>query len=214
MTEYVVMSVLAAHRNLIDYIGFQRERTWRELNVLPASKRSVGIMGAGVLGRASLDALRGFGFRLRVWSRSRQPVDGAASFAGAAELKAFLSECEILVCLVPLTPATRGILNADVFSTLPAGAIVINASRGGNLIERDLLVALDGGHLGGAILDVCEQEPLPAEHPFWSHGKILLTPHIATRTQPETAAETVLANIERHHRGDDLLNVVDPRRGY
>jgi glyoxylate/hydroxypyruvate reductase A len=215
MAEYVVMSVLGAHRHLIDYIAQQREGKWRELRVVSASTRSVGVMGAGVLGTKVLEAVAPFKFKLRAWSKTpRQLGENVTSFSGAAALDDFLGDCDILVCLLPLTDQTRGILNARLFAALPRNAVVINASRGGNLVEADLLAALDCGHLSGAIIDVAEVEPLPAGHPFWSHRRILLTPHIATMTQPETAAEVVLQNIERHLQGLSLLNVIDPQRGY
>ena len=148
-----------------------------------------------------------------MWSRSRKRIAGVAFFAGPDELPAFLSGCDILVCLLPLTRDTRGKLNASVFAALPAGAVVINVSRGGNLIQDDLIAALDGGHLSAAILDVCEPEPLPGNSPLWRHPKILLTPHIATKTQAETAADIVIANLERHRRGEPMEHLVDRRRG-
>jgi glyoxylate/hydroxypyruvate reductase len=215
MVEYVVMSVLGAHRHLIDYIAQQRDGRWRELRVLSAGQRTVGIMGTGVLGTRVLEALVPFRFKLRAWSRTSRPLgEEVAPFAGAAQLSDFLGGCDILVCLLPLTSETRGILNADCFAAMPPGAIVINASRGGNLVEADLIAALDSGQLSGAVLDVAEKEPLPTGHPFWTHRRILLTPHIATMTQPETAAEVVLQNIERHRQGLALLNVIDRQRGY
>jgi glyoxylate/hydroxypyruvate reductase A len=215
MVEYVVMSVLGAHRHLIDYIAQQRDGKWRELRVLSAGQRTVGIMGTGVLGTRVLEALVPFRFKLLAWSRTSLRLgEEVASFAGAAQLPDFLGGCDILVCLLPLTSETRGILNADCFAAMPPGAIVINASRGGNLVEADLIAALDSGQLSGAILDVAEKEPLPAGHPFWTHRRILLTPHIATMTQPETAVEAVLQNIERHRQGLALLNVIDRQRGY
>jgi glyoxylate/hydroxypyruvate reductase A len=213
MNEWVLMAVLSAHRQLVGYIDQQRRGVWKEIPMVNARRR-VGIMGAGVLGVAALDALKPFGFQLRMWSRSRKRIAGAAFFAGADELPAFLSGCDILVCLLPLTRDTRGKLNASLFAALPAGAVVINVSRGGNLIQDDLIAALDRGHLGAAILDVCEPEPLPEDSPLWRHPKILLTPHIATKTQAETAAGIVIANLERHRRGEPMEHLVDRQRGY
>lgn len=215
MAEYVVMSVLGAHRHLIDYIAQQRDGKWQELRVVPAGTRTVGVMGTGVLGIKVLEALAPFQFKLRAWSKtSRRLGENVTSFSGPAALDDFLRDCDILVCLLPLTEQTRGLLNAHCFAALPRNAVVINASRGGNLVEADLVAALDRGHLSGAIIDVAEVEPLPAGHPFWTHRRILLTPHIATMTQPETAAEVVLQNVERHLQGLPLLNVVDRQRGY
>lgn len=214
MVEYVTLAALAAHRHLIDYIASQRQAAWAPIRVLAASRRRIGVMGLGVLGKAVLGALRPFGFRLSAWSRSRGDIEGVECHAGAAELPRFLSGTDILVCLLPLTSATRGLLDATIFAALPAGATVINASRGGTLVDADLLAALDSGHLAGAVLDVFQPEPLPGDHPFWSHPRILMTPHIATMTQPETAALVVLEAIRRHQRGEPVDNVIDPRRGY
>jgi glyoxylate/hydroxypyruvate reductase A len=214
MVEYVTLAVLAAHRHLIDYIASQRQATWSPIRVVAANRRRVGVMGFGVLGKAVLRALAPFGFRLSAWSRSGGSLDGVVCYTGRDELPRFLSGCDILVCLLPLTPETRGILNARTFSALPAGATVVNASRGGMLVDNDLLTALDSGHLAGAVLDVFDPEPLPADHPFWSHPRILMTPHIATMTQPATAAPVVLEAIRRHQRGEPIDNVIDPRRGY
>jgi glyoxylate/hydroxypyruvate reductase A len=214
MVEYVTLAVLAAHRHLVDYIALQQQAKWAPVRVLAANRRRVGIMGFGVLGKAVLGALKPFGFRLSAWSRSGGSLDGVDCHAGPKELPRFLADCDILVCLLPLTSATRGILDAKLFAALPAGTTVINASRGPMLVDADLLAALDSGHLGGAVLDVFDPEPLPSDHPFWSHPRILMTPHIATMTQPETAALVVLDAIRRHQRGEPIDNVIDPRRGY
>lgn len=214
MAEYVTMAVLSLHRQLIDYIDQQRNQVWKALRVYPASKSRVGVMGLGELGQSALRALAPFGFPLRGWSRSQHRIEGVRCYAGRAALPEFVAECDILVCLLPLTDSTRGILDGELFAALPRGASIVNASRGGNLVEADLLSALDSGHLRSAVLDVCRQEPLPAGHPFWTHPRILLTPHIATQTQSDTASLVVLDNIRRHQRGEPMLNVVDRGRGY
>jgi glyoxylate/hydroxypyruvate reductase len=141
-------------------------------------------------------------------------MPGVDCFAGDEGFTPFLAELDILVCLVPLTPETRGILNARTFGALPRGASLVNVGRGGHLVEADLLAALDSGQVSGAIIDVLEEEPPPADHPFWAHPRILLTPHIASMTQPRTAAPLVIDNIRRHRRGEPLLNVVDREQGY
>ena len=214
MNEYVLMSVLCAHRNLVEYINQSRDSVWMEIPVIPAKVRRVGIMGAGMLGVGAMNALLPLGFQIRLWSRSRKAIVNAEVFAGADELPSFLSGCDILVCLLPLTPETRGTLNAALFASLPAGAVVINVSRGGNLNQDDLITALDSGHLRAAFLDVCEPEPLPPESALWRHPKIVLTPHIATKTQPQTAADTVIRNIARRRRGEPMDDLVDRQRGY
>jgi glyoxylate/hydroxypyruvate reductase A len=141
-------------------------------------------------------------------------MEGVESFAGADQLQRFLAGCNVLVCLLPLTPTTTGVLNRTVFSALPTGAAVINVGRGPHLVDADLLDALDSGQLSRAILDVTDPEPLPPEHPFWSHPRVLLTPHVASMTQPETAAPILLENIRRHQRGEPLTDVIDRSRGY
>jgi glyoxylate/hydroxypyruvate reductase A len=214
MVEYVTMSVLALHRNLIDYMRAQATCTWRAHKVVHASTRSVGVMGLGVLGKAVLDRLGAFGYRRFGWSRSQQEIPGVTCYAGAANLQPFLAQCDILVCLLPLTAETKGILNERVFSALPRGASIINVGRGTQLDGQALVAALDSGQLSTAILDVVDPEPLPASHPFWGHPRIVITPHIASETQPETAAPIILENIRRHQRGEPLLNQVDRRRGY
>ena len=168
----------------------------------------------GVLGLAVLDRLRSYGFRLRGWNRSPRTITGVDSYAGAEEFDEFLSGCNVLVCLLPLTPSTVGILNSKTFSRLPPGASIINVGRGPHLVETDLLAALDNGHLSRAMLDVTETEPLPPEHPFWAHPRVFVTPHVASMTQPETAAPVLLENIRRDQRNEPLVGVVDRSRGY
>jgi glyoxylate/hydroxypyruvate reductase len=214
MLEYVTMSVLALHRDLFDYLRAQAAAVWRAIEVRPASARTVGVMGLGVLGQAVLERLGAFGFQRCGWNRSRKDIPGVSCYAGEGALDQFLARCDILICLLPLTQATRGILNARVFAVLPRGASVINVGRGGHLDDRALLKALESGQLSAAILDVVDPEPLPESHPFWSHPRILITPHIASMTQPETAAPALLENLRRHERGEPLLHRIDRGRGY
>ena len=213
MVEYVSMAVLALHRDLFDYVEAKTARLWAPIEVVPASSRTIGVMGMGILGRAVLERLASYGFGLRGWNRSLQQMAGVETF-GADQLQHFLDGCDVLVCLLPLTRQTKGILNQKVFSTLPAGASLINVGRGPLLNDADLLEALNSGRLSRAILDVTEPEPLPSEHPFWTHPRIFMTPHIASMTQPETAAPIVLQNIRRHQRGEPLTDVIDRSRGY
>jgi glyoxylate/hydroxypyruvate reductase len=213
MVEYVTMAVLALHRGLPAYLGQQRQGTWQAArNPVPGSSR-VGVMGLGVLGRAVLDALAPFGFPRRGWGRTAREIPGVACFAGPEALAEFAGGSDILVCLLPLTPQTRGILDARLFAALPPGAGVVNVGRGGHLVGADLLAALDG-HLGAAVLDVTDPEPLPAGDPLWSHPRVWITPHVASATMAESGAEAVIANIRRHRAGQPLLGVVERRRGY
>jgi glyoxylate/hydroxypyruvate reductase A len=214
MVEYVSLSVLALHRDWFDYVAANAAHIWNPLEVPPASSRRIGVMGMGVLGQAVLGRLRTYGFQLRGWNRSLREMAGVESFAGADQLEPFLAGCDVLVCLLPLTAATCGILNRKTFAALPAGAALINVGRGQHVVNADLLEALDYGHLSRAILDVADPEPLPADHPFWAHPRVFITPHVASMTQPETAASILLENLRRHQRGEPLLDVVDRSRGY
>jgi glyoxylate/hydroxypyruvate reductase A len=214
MVDYVSFAALALHRNLIDYVDQQRRKVWHEMRVRPTEERRVGVMGLGVLGTAVLERLGALDFRRSGWSRTPKRLDGVDCYAGEEQLRPFLTELDILVCLLPLTAETRGILNGRTFAALPRGASLINCGRGGHLVDADLLRALDEGQLAGAVIDVLEQEPPPRDHPFWAHPRILLTPHVASMTQPRTAAPLVIDNIRRHRRGEPLVNVVYRKRGY
>ena len=214
MVEYATMAVLALHRDLPTYIRQQREGRWAAHRVYPASKRRVSVLGLGVLGCAVLDQLRTLGFQLAGWSRTRRQIDGVACYAGREELPAMLAGTDILVCLLPLTQETRGILDSELFQHLPRGASLVHVGRGAHLDHQALLDALESGGLSSAVVDVTDPEPLPAGHPFWAHPKILLTPHIASMTQPETAVEQVLDNIRCHQAGAPLMGLVDRSRGY
>jgi glyoxylate/hydroxypyruvate reductase len=219
MTEYVVLHVLMHHRQEPYLRASQREKRWQPKFQWSASAVSVGIMGLGTLGSDAAAVLRRLGFRVAGWSRSAKQIDGIECFHGAAQLDAFLQRSDILVCLLPLTPDTRHILNRGLFARLrrngPLGApVVINAGRGGLQNENDILACLDDGTLGGASLDVFATEPLPADSPFWSHPKVVLTPHNAADTDPDEISKYVARQIERFESGGPLENVVDPARGY
>ncbi|AMJ60981.1 2-hydroxyacid dehydrogenase [Bosea sp. PAMC 26642] len=214
MVEYVSMAVLGLHRDLIDYIAQQRDEVWKQIRVRPALTRRVAVLGLGMLGEASCRMLKNFGFQVAGWSRSRREIEGVTCFAGPEELPDFLARADILVCLLPLTDETRGMLDAELFAQLPKGAKLVNTGRGGHLDQDALLAALDSGQISAAVLDVATPEPLTEGHPLWHHPRVLITPHIASMTQPETAVEAVLENLRRHQAGEPLLGQVDRKRGY
>jgi glyoxylate/hydroxypyruvate reductase A len=219
MTEYVVLHVLMHHRQEPYLRASQREKRWAPKFQWPASAISVGIMGLGTLGSNAAHALRHLGFRVSGWSSSPKQIEGIESFHGQSGLDAFLKRTNILVCLLPLTPDTQHILNRELFARLdrksPIGApVLVNAGRGGLQNEADILQCLDDGTLGAASLDVYAQEPLPPDSRFWTHPKIVLTPHNAADTDPDEISKYVALQIERFEAGGGLENVVDPARGY
>lgn len=214
MVEYATLAVLAMHRDLPDYIERQRTATWSEIPLVPAGERRVGVMGLGVLGATVLERLAGFGFELGGWSRSARVLPGVRCWAGADGLAEFLARTDVLVCLLPLTPDTRGLLDAARLAQLPPGARLVNVARGAVVDTAALLAALDSGRLHSAMLDVTDPEPLPPEHPLWRHPRVLITPHVASMTRPRTAALAVLANVRRDRAGLPLLDRVDRARGY
>jgi glyoxylate/hydroxypyruvate reductase A len=215
MATYVVLHTLMFHRNQRALDGAQRRTVWQQ-SMLPrrTEETRVGILGLGEIGKLCASRLRDLGFSISGWSRSRKQIDQIKSFAGTAEFAEFLARSDILVCLLPLTPETRGILNAKTFALLPRGAYIINAARGGHQIESDILAAVNSGQLAGATLDVFETEPLPESSPLWTHPKITVTPHIAAISDPTASVRMVIDGISRFERGEALTNVVDFDRGY
>jgi glyoxylate/hydroxypyruvate reductase A len=215
MAQYAAMHVLMQHRTVQFFAAAQAEGKWRQ-RMLPRAtdETRVGILGLGEIGTVCAQRIREHGFAMSGWSRTRKTVDGVKSYAGAGELDAFLSGCDFLVCVLPLTADTRHVLNAAAFAKLPKGAYVINIARGGHVNEPDLIAALDSGHLSGATLDVFETEPLPEASPIWKHPRIIATPHVAAITSPGAAARSVIDGIAAIERGEAPRNVVDMRRGY
>ncbi len=214
MNEFVIHHVLHFHRRFDVFEERQRRREWKELPAADTACRRVGVMGLGAIGSAVAGKLGGLGFAVAGWSRSAKEIGDVESFDGEDALIPFLNRTEILICLLPLTPATEGIINKETLAALPEGAYVINCARGGHLVEDDLLAALDSGRLAGAALDVFRAEPLPREHPFWRHPKVVVTPHIASLTVPRTAIPHIVENIRRIENGQPPTNQVSRERGY
>ena len=219
MTEYVVLHVLIAHRRLRLYDAQQRQRLWRDHNQSAANKVAVGIMGLGVLGRDAADVLTRIGFNVAGWSRTSKKFPGIQTFHGDGELDAFLARTEILVCLLPHTARTEGILNRTLFHKLKrdgalGGAVLINAGRGKLQIDAEIVDALDRGILTAATLDVFATEPLADTSPLWAHPKITITPHNAALSDARLMASNMLKQIERLERGLPFENVVDRGAGY
>ncbi|MFK7844111.1 MAG: 2-hydroxyacid dehydrogenase [Rhodothermales bacterium] len=215
MSEYVVTAVMQHFRGFTTYATQQAGRVWKDLPPNRISDCRLGVMGMGVLGSDAATKLHALGFSVDGWSRQRKTMSELSqSFAGQDELPAFLHRANILICLLPLTSSTEGILNQNLFAQLPKDAYLINAARGHHLVEKDLLEAINSGKMSGACLDVFREEPLPAIHPFWQHPKITITPHIASLTDPRSAAHQVVENYHRANEGRPLLNAVDLTREY
>lgn len=215
MAQYLLLYALAHHRGLRLLEARQAAHDWQEA-MLPRRTEDtrIGFLGLGAIGSYAADLFIRLGFPVSGWSRGVKSIPGIKSFAGPDALPAFFAQSDIAICLLALTPETKGILNARAFAAMPKGALVINAARGAHLVSEDLLAALDSGHLSGAVLDVFEPEPLPKDSPLWSHPKITVTPHIAAFSQGDVVARHVLAGIAAFERGEMPDNIVDIARGY
>ena len=215
MRDYCRLAVTRYHRDFHAYERLSRDGgPWRYEVPRQAGDRRIGLLGLGELGAAVATELAGAGFQVSGWSRNPKTIAHIRSSVGEQGFADVVSGADILINLLPLTPQTENILDRRLFATMRKGACLINVGRGRHLVEADLLDALNSGHLGGATLDVFRTEPLPADHPFWRHPAILITPHVAAVTNPETAAPQIAENIMRAMRGEHLLNQVDRTRGY
>jgi len=214
MDEYVGWAAMRYFRRFDEYAAQQARSEWTIHRPRQHADFAVGVMGLGVLGARVAQAILPLGFPVRGWSGSGKTIEGIKTFAGAAELPAFLGGTQALVCMLPLSPATKGLLNRTTLGQLPRGAYVINVARGGLVVDEDLLALLDAGHLAGATLDVFHEEPLPASHRFWSHPKVFITPHCSALTLIEDSVAQVAGKIQRLERGDAVTGVVDLKRGY
>ena len=214
MTECALACVLALHRQFPAYARQQTGREWKQLPQPIARERRIGILGLGELGRAVAQALACLDFDVAGWSTGARQVEGLECWSGASGLASLLQRTDILINLLPLTPHTAGILNAQLFARLPRGAAIVNLARGGHLNEKDLLEALARGQLSHAILDVFSEEPLPCQHPFWSHPRISVLPHVAAVTDVSTAAKIAAENIKAFRAGSMPAPLVDRAKGY
>lgn len=214
MSEYVVMAVLNHCRHFETYRDNQRRVMWKPKLPILANDIRIGVMGLGQLGADAARKLAFLGFQVAGWRRTPRQIDSIPTFHGENQLGEFLSRSHILICLLPLTPATKGILNRSTFNALQHGAYLIHVARGEHLVEADLLEALDSGQLSGACLDVFRTEPLPDDHAFWGHPRIIVTPHISSLTHSRAVAPQVIENYRRAISGTPLLNLVDVKRGY
>jgi len=214
MLEWVLATTLAWHRNLFAYRERQSKGVWAPLREILARDRRVTVLGAGHLGGRVAAMLAQIGFDTRAWSRTPKQIPGVASFAGADSLHAAVRDAEILVNLLPLTPATENMLDAPLLAELAPNAVLINAGRGRHVVDRAVLELLDSGRLRAAVLDVFREEPLPPSHPFWSHPGVYVTPHVAAPTHASTAVAAIAENLRGHEAGAPLRHVVDLARGY
>jgi glyoxylate/hydroxypyruvate reductase len=214
MTEWALLAVLYLHRFMPEYRQDQENEVWNRRWPNWTRETGVGVLGLGAIGRDIAAKLSLLGFPVHGWSRTPHEVPGITCHHGPEGLAEMLPACRHLLCVLPLTAETRGIVNAELLSRLPAGAFVINLGRGGHAVDADLLAALDSGHIAGAFLDVFNDEPPPPGHRYWHHPKVVMTPHIAGEIVPRSAAATVVANIRRHQRGEPLRGVLDLDLGY
>lgn len=211
MRETVLAHVLDWHRLHFRYRDLQAEGKWRQLPQIMARERTIAMLGLGALGSAAAQALSALGFQVLGWSRRPRALPGVQCIT---ELPLVLERGDLVICMLPLTKATRGILNARTFELMPEGACLINVARGEHVVENDLREALDSGWITHAYLDVFQNEPLPEGHPFWKHPRVTLTPHVAALTEPRTAIPEIVANIERLRRDEPLEGLVDVEAGY
>lgn len=214
MGEYVAHAVLRYFRRFDQYDDQAAAGEWRPLDQHDRATFTVGVMGAGALGRRVLDCLRPFGFPLQAWRRTDDPIDGVRCFSGGEGLDAFLRGSRVVVCMLPLTEATTNILNRANLAKLPRGAYLINVARGAHVSEPDLLAAIKSGHIAGATLDVFRNEPLPLQHPFWQEPRITITPHVAALTLRGESVRQIAGKIGQLERGEAIADVIDRALGY
>lgn len=214
MTEYITGYVLAHHREMARYAKAQSDHAWKPKQHAAAHRRTVGFLGFGRLGQHAGAVLKQVGFNVIGWRASNTPIEGYDIFSGQAGLPAFLGKCDFMVCLLPLTPETEGIMNSDLFAALPDHAVIIHAGRGPQLVEADLINALDDKQIAHAVIDVFAQEPLPEDNPLWARPDATITPHIASAPDGEEQAVQIAEAIRKIEAGEQPDHVVDRTRGY
>ncbi len=214
MAEYAVYGVLHFHRDMHYYRREQLADRWSRAWPLYTPDTAVGILGLGAIGSDCARKLGVMGFQVHGWSREQKNMPGVTCHSGANGLLAMAGQCRYLVCVLPLTARTEGIINAELIAAMPEGGYIINIARGGHQVDGDLLAALDSGQLGGIFLDVFNEEPLPADHPYWQHDKVWMTPHVAGELVPRSCAKSVAANIRRIEAGQPVPDLFDKSRGY
>ncbi|MBT3535930.1 MAG: glyoxylate/hydroxypyruvate reductase A [Rhodospirillaceae bacterium] len=214
MAEYAIYGVLHFHRDMHYYRQEQLASRWSRGWPLYTPDTAVGILGLGAIGGDCAAKLGALGFQVHGWSRGPKTMAGVSCHHGAEGLLEMAAQCRYLVCVLPLTDETRGIINGDLVSAMPRGGYVINIARGGHQVDEDLLAALDSGQLGGVFLDVFNEEPLPSIHPLWLHDKVWMTPHVAGELMPRSCAKSVAANIRRIEAGEPVPDLFDKTRGY
>ncbi|MEG0199394.1 MAG: glyoxylate/hydroxypyruvate reductase A [Comamonas sp.] len=214
MAEYVAQAVIRFFRGLDRYEADMAQGIWQHQRNPRRADYPVGVMGLGKMGERVAKALTVFDFPVNGWSRSPRELDGVKCFSGTENLDAFLAETRVLVNLLPLHDETRDIINARSLALLQPGAYVINVGRGGHLVDADLIAQIDAGHVSGAMLDVFREEPLPADHPFWAHEKIILTPHTSARTLAADSIAQITGKVAAMSRGEPVTGRVDLGRGY
>lgn len=214
MSEYVIAVIFSYLKNLNTYKMEQSKTIWKPRTYKRIADFTIGILGLGALGAVLANDLVRFGFKTQGWSATKKTIESVITFAAQKELGAFLETTDILVCLLPLTNQTTGILNKTLFLQLPKGAHIVNVARGGHVVDTDLIEMIDAGHLSGASLDVFHQEPLLPEHPFWAHDKINITPHYASVSETESVVPQIIENYRRNKKGEVLYNLVSKLKGY
>jgi len=214
MAEYVCHAVSQYTRGFDRYQSDAQDANWARRPPINRAEFPVGILGLGVLGQRVAQALQHFEYPVQGWSRTPKAISGVRCYAGPSQLAEFLASSRLLVCLLPLTPETKGILNLATLRQLQPNGYLINVGRGAHLVEADLLTLLDSGHLAGATLDVFRTEPLPPSHPFWRHPRIRVTPHISASTLPRQSMAQIVGKIQALARGEPISAIVNPNHGY